>query len=341
MSPRASRKRSAPRKESSRGRATAKRPAPVSNGRTAAPREGASANHKGSTAQTKPAPRKSFASHAATSTQRPHVVIVGTGRLGGALGLALSATGWPVTLHSRGDEGRQRIEALGLKPSTPEDLRRARLVLLCVPDAEVPRVAKELASTLPRSVALVHTAGALSLQALGEPRGRALGSFHPLCAVSSARDSLAGHTASISTRSRPLREVLRAMAEDVKLEVIEVPEAHRAAYHAGAVMSAGLVVALADAAVAALGTAGIAPDAALRALLPLMRSALRGMEARGLAGSLTGPIVRGDAGVVGTHLDALPDDIAPIYRLLSRRALELVSERLSPESRAALEKRLR
>ncbi|WP_342394544.1 Rossmann-like and DUF2520 domain-containing protein [Myxococcus fulvus] len=275
------------------------------------------------------------------SAKRPPVVIVGTGRLGGALGLALSATGWPVTLHSRGDEGRQRIAALGLKPSTPEDLRRARIILLCVPDAEVPRVAKELASTLPRSVALVHTAGALSLLALGEPRGRALGSFHPLCAVSSAHDPLAGHTASISTRSRPLREVLRHMAEDMELEAIEVPESHRAAYHAGAVMSAGLVVALADAAVAALGTAGIAPDAALRALLPLMRSALRGMDARGLAGSLTGPIVRGDAGVVGAHLDALPDDLAPIYRLLSRRALKLVSERLSPESRAALEKRLR
>ncbi|MCP3064294.1 DUF2520 domain-containing protein [Myxococcus sp. K38C18041901] len=267
--------------------------------------------------------------------------MVGTGRLGGALGLALSATGWPVTLHSRGDEGRKRTEALGLKASTLEDLRRARLVLLCVPDAEVPRVAEELASTLPRSVALVHTAGALSLEALGEPRGRALGSFHPLCAVSSARDSLAGHTASISTRSNPLREVLRHMARDVMLEAIEVPEAHRAAYHAGAVMSAGLVVALADAAVAALGTAGIPPDSALRALLPLMRSALRGMEARGLAGGLTGPIVRGDAGVVGAHLEALPDDIAPIYRLLSRRALKLVSERLSPESRAALEKRLR
>ncbi|TQF12617.1 DUF2520 domain-containing protein [Myxococcus llanfairpwllgwyngyllgogerychwyrndrobwllllantysiliogogogochensis] len=272
---------------------------------------------------------------------RPSLVIVGTGRLGGALGLALSASGWPVRMHSRSDEGRLRTEALGLKPATPEDLRRARLVLLCVPDAEVPHVAETLATTLPRSVALVHTAGALSLGALGPPRGRALGSFHPLCAVSSARDSLAGHTASISTRSRTLRDVLRRMAVDVGLNAMEVPEGHRAAYHAGAVMSAGLMVALADAAVAALGAAGIPPKDALPALLPLMRSALRGVEARGLAGGLTGPIVRGDAGVVAAHLAALPDDVTPIYRLLSRRALKLASERLRPESRAALEKRLR
>jgi predicted short-subunit dehydrogenase-like oxidoreductase (DUF2520 family) len=268
---------------------------------------------------------------------RPPVVIVGAGRLGGALALALTAKRWPVRLHSRGDDGRQRAKALGLKSATAADLKRARVVLLCVPDAAVPSVAKELSTTLPRTAALVHTAGALSLDALGTAPGRTRGSFHPLCAVSSPHDSLAGHTAAVSTRSRALRDVLRHMAKDVGLQVIDVPESHRAAYHAGAVMSAGGLVALADAAVAALGAAGIAPDAALAALLPLMRSALRGVEARGLSGGLTGPIVRGDAGVVQAHLGALPEDVAPLYQLLSRRALRLAGSRLNPESRAALE----
>jgi len=173
------------------------------------------------------------------------VVIVGAGRLGGALALALAAKGWSVRLHSRGDDGRQRAEALGLKAATPADLRRARVVLLCVPDAAVPTVAKALSTTLPRTAALVHTAGALSLDSLGTAKGRARGSFHPLCAVSSPRDSLAGHAVAVSTRSRALRDVLRRMAVDVGLQVLDVPEAHRAAYHAGAVMSAGGLVALA------------------------------------------------------------------------------------------------
>ncbi|MBZ4420826.1 DUF2520 domain-containing protein [Myxococcus sp. RHSTA-1-4] len=272
---------------------------------------------------------------------RPPVVIVGAGRLGGALGLALASKRWPVRLHSRGTEGRERAETLGLKPASPADLRRARVVLLCVPDAAVPTVAAELAATLPRTAALVHTAGALSLDALGPAKGRARGSFHPLCAVSSPRDSLAGHAVAVSTPSRALRDVLRRMAADVGLQVLDVPESHRAAYHAGAVMSAGGLVALADAAVAALGAAGIPPDAALAALLPLMRSALRGVEARGLSGGLTGPIVRGDAGVVEAHLGALPEEVAPLYRLLSRRALRLAGDRPRPESRAALERLLR
>lgn len=275
------------------------------------------------------------------ASPHPPVVIVGAGRLGGALALALQAKQWPVRVLVRTEEGQHRVESLGLKPATPKDLARARVALLCVPDKAVSEVARELASTLPRTVALVHCAGALSLEALGPARGRALGSFHPLCAVSDARDSLAGHSVAISTRSRALRDVLRRMAADVGLHALQVPENHRAAYHAGAVLSAGGVVAALSAAVEAFRVAGIAPDEALAALLPLTRSALRGVEARGLAGGLTGPVVRGDAGVVAAHLEALPAPVADVYRPLSRRALALAGPRLTPEARAALAKLLR
>jgi predicted short-subunit dehydrogenase-like oxidoreductase (DUF2520 family) len=121
------------------------------------------------------------------------------------------------------------------------------------------------------------------------------------------------------------------------LNPIEVPETGRAAYHAGAVMSAGLVVALADAAAAAFEHAGLNHQDALAALLPLMRSALHGVEHWGVEKGLTGPIVRGDVAVVQAHLDALPADLGSIYRLLSRRALKL-AKKLPPETRLALER---
>jgi predicted short-subunit dehydrogenase-like oxidoreductase (DUF2520 family) len=268
-------------------------------------------------------------------------VVVGAGRLGGALALALSARRWPVRVHSGTDEGRRRTESLGLKPATPKDLAQARVCLLCVPDKAVPQVAQQLASSLPRTVSLVHCAGALPLTALGAPKGRAVGSFHPLCAVSDPRDPLAGHTVAITTRSRALRVLLEQMARDTGLRALRVPETNRAAYHAGAVLSAGGVVAVLSAAVEALGAAGISPEEALAALVPLTRSALRGVEARGLSGGLTGPVVRGDAGVVAAHLEALPSSVAEVYRPLSRRALALAGPRLSPEARAALEPLLR
>jgi predicted short-subunit dehydrogenase-like oxidoreductase (DUF2520 family) len=265
------------------------------------------------------------------------VVVVGAGRLGGALALALAAKRWPVRVRVRSEESRRRVLALGLKPASERDVAQARVCLVCVPDKAVPGVAEELKPRLARGAALVHCAGALSLEALGAPRGRVLGSFHPLVAVSDPRDSLAGNSVALSTRSRWLREVLERMAKDVGLRALRVPEKRRAAYHAGAVLSAGGVVAALSAAVEAFRAAGISEEDALAALLPLTRSALRGVEARGLAAGYTGPIARGDAGVVTAHLEALPPEAADVYRPLSRRGLRLVGHRLTPEARSALE----
>jgi len=207
-------------------------------------------------------------------------------------------------------------------------------------DKAVSTVAEELKPRMARGAALVHCAGALSLEVLGAPRGRVLGSFHPLVAVSDPRDSLAGNSVAVSTRSRWLREVLEQMAKDAGLRALRVPEKHRAAYHAGAVLSAGGVVAALSAAVEAFRVAGISEEDALAALLPLTRSALRGVEARGLAAGYTGPIARGDSGVVAAHLAALPPEAAEVYQPLSRRGLQLVGHRLTPEGRAALGKLL-
>lgn len=271
---------------------------------------------------------------------RPAVVVVGAGRLGGALALALRAKRWPVRMRVRSEEARRRVEAWDLPLATERDLARARVCLVCVPDKAVPSVAEECKDGLARGAALVHCAGALSLEALGAARGRALGSFHPLVAVSDARDSLAGNSVAVSTRSHWLRAVLERMARDVGLKVLRVKEQQRAAYHAGAVLSAGGVVAALSAAVEALREAGIPEQDALAALLPLTRSALRGVEARGLAAGYTGPIARGDAEVVAAHLAALPPDVAAVYRPLSRRGLSLVGARLPAGARAKLARAL-
>ena len=45
---------------------------------------------------------------------RPAVVVVGAGRLGGALALALRAKRWPVRVLDRYEESRRRALELGL-----------------------------------------------------------------------------------------------------------------------------------------------------------------------------------------------------------------------------------
>lgn len=221
-------------------------------------------------------------------------------------------------------------------------MKSAGFCVLAVPDAAIASVAEMVSDDVTASTALIHCSGALPLTAFGTSAGksrlaRAVGSFHPLTAISDGQPSLSGCSVAIACTNKDRLAELQQMAVAMGMSPIEVPETGRAAYHAGAVLSAGLVVALADAAAAALEEAGLKHDEALKALLPLMHSALRGIEQAGMEKSLTGPIVRGDVAVVQAHLDALPAELGSIYRLLSRRALKLTKS-LPPETRLALER---
>jgi predicted short-subunit dehydrogenase-like oxidoreductase (DUF2520 family) len=249
----------------------------------------------------------------------PRIVIVGLGRVGGAFALGLKRAGWRVTIAPRSKASFRRAKSLKLKVATPNDFAAADLCILAVPDAAISTVA----ATMPAGPALVHCAGAFGLDVLPSARK---GSFHPLVAVSDPRDPVAGHWVAIAASDAKLKTHLAKLAKALKMNAFEVPEAKRAQYHAGAVMSAGLVVALLDAAAEATGLprADIEP-----ALVALARSALRGAGKRGLKASLTGPIVRGDAAVVAKHLATLPPPLAALYRDLSRRALKMLGAAIS------------
>lgn len=268
------------------------------------------------------------------------VVIVGFGRVGGALALGLRDAGWDVSVLPRSGDSVRRAATARVFLADHDDLRAAQVCVLAVPDSAVVPAMEMVEDDLGPTTALIHCSGALPLSVFATARTkRAFGSFHPLAAVSDPKDSLAGHTVALASTDRKLHAVLEKMAHALGMIPLEVPETGRAAYHAGAVLSAGLMVSLLDAAVSSFEEAGLERADALNALLPLTKSALRGVESRGLEKGLTGPVVRGDVSVVQAHLEALPPELGSVYRLLSRRALRLTPN-LPPETRLALERLL-
>ena len=81
-------------------------------------------------------------------------------------------------------------------------------------------------------------------------------------------------------------------------------------------------------------------DIDLKPFYPIIRATLNNIEAKGPLFSLTGPVVRGDAGTVGAHLDAMEgmEQQKEVYRSLSRVALEMAEGRgiLTTDQIAAL-----
>ena len=256
--------------------------------------------------------------------------MVGVGRLGSAISVQLRKAGWPVTVRTQSPAGRRQARRLGLREAEAAALSGAEVCLLTVPDGAVAAVARSVAPLLGRATGLVHCAGALTLEVLQPAAaGRPTGSFHPLVSVTGPETPLAGHSVAIATRSRVLAPLLGRLAGALGMRPLRVPEDGRAAYHAGAAMTASGLVALLDAAVAAWGAAGVSEREAMTALVALMRSALVGAEVRGTVAALTGPVVRGDAEVVQAHVRSLPPDVLPIYLALQQRVLAHASKDLA------------
>ncbi len=91
-------------------------------------------------------------------------------------------------------------------------------------------------------------------------------------------------------------------------------------YHAAAAFAAGHVLAIEEAAVQLLMLAGMKRGEAVRALLQLTRQVLDNFERLGPRAAWTGPLARGDFGVVATHMSAmrrLPREFSQAYTALN------------------------
>ncbi len=227
-------------------------------------------------------------------------------------------------------------------------LQAADLVFLTVSDDAIEPMARALPWRSGQAV--VHCSGATELTALAAAgsRGAAVGGFHPLQIFSDPENAvqlLAGSAVAIEAEL-PLREELLRLAALLGMQPLQLPPGTRAAYHAAASFSASFILSLLDEAVQIWAGIGLPQQQALQAMLPLARGTLQAAEKRGLAGALSGPVSRGDVGVVAGHLQALDSlgaEHGAFYRELSRRQLQLAraSGRLDEQALQRLEALLR
>lgn len=281
-----------------------------------------------------------------------HVLVVGPGRMGLALGQALlqaEAVGSLTVCGRRPEPPSHPLFAqgwaeyvFGLQLPHP----RTAAVILAVPDTAVPEVAHALAGlgAAPEGCAAFHLSGALSVEALAplHARGYAVGSFHPLQAVAhpvTGAERLPGSWVAV-TGAPSAVAVARRLAARLDCHVFSVPETRRPLYHAAAALVSNSLPPLFAAACRLLEEAGVSRDDALPALLPLVRGTVENLAERGVEGSLTGPLSRGDMETVDLHLRALGREDRRLYAVLGLELLSLVADRLTEEARAELEERL-
>jgi predicted short-subunit dehydrogenase-like oxidoreductase (DUF2520 family) len=256
------------------------------------------------------------------------VGVVSAGRVGTALATALSRAGHRVVAASAVSQAsRQRIERY--LPGTPvrqpaEVCEDADLVLLTVPDDALPGLVSGLAATsAPLAGRLVaHASGRHGLAVL-DPAVRAGAlplALHPVMTFTGRPDDvdrLAGISFGV-TAPEALRPVAEVLVMEMGGEPVFIEERWRGLYHAALAGAANHLVTQVVQACDLLATAGVGHPA--RMLGPLLSAALDNSLRLGDA-ALTGPVARGDAETVASHVAALHSaapEALPAYLALAR-----------------------
>jgi predicted short-subunit dehydrogenase-like oxidoreductase (DUF2520 family) len=295
---------------------------------------------------------------------KPTVAIVGAGRMGQALAIALTSLGHNVTALVARRRAKAEIAAKLLPRSSArvvlganqlDAFPAANLILICTPDDAIEETAVRLAASLVRtgtadtgtagvppamsakrekkSTVVLHTSGALSSKVLSPLAkiGVHTGSLHPLVSVSDPRSGAKGLRGAFycvegdAVAARMAHKIVR----DLKGKSFSVAPESKALYHAAALTAAGHLTALIDLAMDMLVSCGLNRKRAQEVLMPLVESAVSNLNVLPSEKALTGTFARGDLATVERHLAALANqtEALEVYKLLGLRSLKLADKK--------------
>jgi predicted short-subunit dehydrogenase-like oxidoreductase (DUF2520 family) len=294
---------------------------------------------------------------------KPTVALIGAGRLGTALAVALARIGYNITALVARERSHARRASRLLSSRPPalgsSDLGKipdSDILIIATPDDRVAetayRISAEIERRLPdrtrasaRKRVALHVSGALASDSLAplRARGFAVASLHPLVSVSDAAsgaDGLRGAFYCVEGDAAAVR-VARRVVRDLGGRAFSVNPSDKVLYHAAAVMAAGHLTALFDVATSMLARCGVKTKIARRALLTLSESALDNLaRAPSNARALTGPFARRDLDTIRKHLEALAatgdDGAFNLYVTLGRRAIKMSARGVTNEDRKIL-----
>lgn len=207
----------------------------------------------------------------------------------------------------------------------------ADLVLLALPDDALTGTVRGLIATesLRAGQIVVHTSGAHGVAALApvEEIGALCLALHPAMTFTGRPEDLQRLADACIGVTGPEGDeaafnVGEALAMEMGAEPVRIAESARPLYHAALTHGANHLITLVADAAQALRGAGIAD--AERMLAPLLSAALDNVLRHGDR-ALTGPVARGDAGTVRTHLDVLADsapELVDAYTVLASRTAD-------------------
>lgn len=260
------------------------------------------------------------------------IAIVGAGAVGTALARRLETSGIRVSavLSRTASSARALADRIGAEVGTDAWTalpKHVRLVLICVPDDEIPSVATALAKIHHpwKDTIVTHTSGVRTADALSALKevGTATASLHPLQTFTSDTSpeaftdivmAIEGDEAAVSP--------VESLARRIGARPMLLSSRDKVRYHCAASLASNGFVALMGAVQELLSTidADHSGNEAGNAMAPLINETWSNLQASSPEDALTGPVARNDRETVAAHLEALADEaphLLSVYAALS------------------------
>jgi predicted short-subunit dehydrogenase-like oxidoreductase (DUF2520 family) len=279
------------------------------------------------------------------------IAIIGAGVVGTAIGYLLNKRGYQVTgIAGRSIESaKQAGEFIGSgAPSTDlsSTAKKADIVFITTSDSAIRGVCSKIAAEggFSRGSVVFHTCGALSSRVLlpAKKRGAYTASLHPLQSLASVKEAvrrIPGSYFSIEGDDEAL-SVARDIISSLSGKEIDLKIQKKTLYHAGACAVSNYLVATIGLGLELFEAAGIGKKDSLKALLPLIDGTVKNIRRLGIPMALTGPIARGDAGIIREHLKSISRerrDLVDLYCELGRYTVKTGVAKGTLDKRNALE----
>lgn len=276
---------------------------------------------------------------------KPAVSVIGTGKLGSTIALAMANQGYPIKGISDTDriglEETARAVNPGVASQDPSEAAQgAQLVILAVPDDSIKIVSDRLATgqKLVKGQIVCHCSGFLpsSVLVANKMLGVSIASMHPMASFPGRLTpwenfrgcyfGLEGDAAATKTLSR--------LVESLECHPVEIPPSRKAIYHLSGVMATNYVAALLCTAARMMETVVSDREKSDAMMASLAGTVLQNIARNGPEGSLSGPIERRDLHTIEGHIEALKRDFPQglqLYKDLGKVLLD-ISRKRRPES---------
>ncbi|MHB1420003.1 MAG: Rossmann-like and DUF2520 domain-containing protein [Bacillota bacterium] len=250
--------------------------------------------------------------------------IIGAGSVGTGVGFLLREKGHVIIgVASRTHASRERAAKFLGAPGmhAVQVARAAEVVLITTNDGAIGDVARDLAKSgaFSSGQTVIHMSGSLTSRIL-EPAaqsGAKVLSVHPLQSCANVERAIANLPGSIFSieGDREAYPVAEQLVKDLGGDFFYISKEAKPLYHAAACVASNYLVSLLDLSRQLMLAAGMPPELAVNALMPLIEGTLDNVQNIGIPKALTGPISRGDESTVVNHLEAMAQQAPHLYAL--------------------------